>query len=96
MRHSAELKTHNTALSYIGLNLIVFITLFQLPRYKNFRGSIMQLIDNKYVVNGEIAVVDNGTLEITELPVKKWTQDYKEDVLEPMLTSTEKTPALIT
>ena len=67
-----------------------------MPRYKNFRGSIMQLIDNKYVVNGEIAVVDNGTLEITELPVKKWTQDYKEDVLEPMLTSTKKTPALIT
>ncbi|CAE7162205.1 TOP2A [Symbiodinium pilosum] len=27
------------------------------------------------------------TLEITELPIKKWTQDYKEAVLQPMLST---------
>ncbi|XP_052812946.1 DNA topoisomerase 2-alpha-like isoform X2 [Mya arenaria] len=67
-----------------------------LPNYKNFKGSIVQLIENKYVVNGEVSVIDDNTVEITELPVKKWTQDYKEDVLEPMLNGTDKVPALIT
>lgn len=70
--------------------------LLQLPSYKNFKGTIMQLVENKYVVNGEISIVDDGMLEITELPVRKWTQDYKEDVIEPMLNTTDKTPALIT
>ncbi|XP_060604745.1 DNA topoisomerase 2-alpha-like isoform X3 [Ruditapes philippinarum] len=67
-----------------------------LPSYKNFKGSIYQLIDNKYVVNGEVSIIDDQTVEITELPVRKWTQDYKEDVIESMANSTEKTPQLIT
>uniref|UniRef100_A0A8C2TR41 DNA topoisomerase 2 n=1 Tax=Coturnix japonica TaxID=93934 RepID=A0A8C2TR41_COTJA len=66
-----------------------------LPNYKNFKGSIQELGQNQYVVSGEISVVDRNTVEITELPVRTWTQVYKEQVLEPMLNGTEKTPALI-
>ncbi|XP_032298270.1 DNA topoisomerase 2-beta-like isoform X2 [Coturnix japonica] len=66
-----------------------------LPNYKNFKGSIQELGQNQYVVSGEISVVDRNTVEITELPVRTWTQLYKEQVLEPMLNGTEKTPALI-
>ncbi|XP_072216503.1 DNA topoisomerase 2-beta-like [Excalfactoria chinensis] len=66
-----------------------------LPNYKNFRGTIQELGQNQYVVSGEIFVVDRNTVEITELPVRTWTQVYKEQVLEPMLNGTEKTPALI-
>nr|UQT18118.1 DNA topoisomerase II beta [Andrias davidianus] len=67
-----------------------------LPNYKNFQGAIQELGQNQYAVSGEIYVLDRHTVEITELPVRTWTQVYKEQVLEPMLNGTEKTPALIT
>ncbi|XP_061666786.1 DNA topoisomerase 2-alpha [Syngnathoides biaculeatus] len=67
-----------------------------LPNYKGFKGTIDQLIDNHYFVCGEVAIIDSTTIEITELPVKTWTQTYKENVLEPMLNGTEKVPPLIT
>ncbi|XP_018431523.1 PREDICTED: DNA topoisomerase 2-alpha [Nanorana parkeri] len=67
-----------------------------LPSYKNFKGMIQELGVNQFIINGEISVLDTTTLEISELPVRTWTQNYKEQVLEPMLNGTEKTPALIT
>lgn len=33
--------------------------------------------------------LDDNTLDVTELPVKKWTQDYKEH-LESLLKADEK------
>lgn len=51
-----------------------FLLQFQLPNYKNFRGTIQELGQNQYVVSGEIFVVDRNTVEITELPVRTWTQ----------------------
>uniref|UniRef100_A0A4W4H9A8 DNA topoisomerase 2 n=1 Tax=Electrophorus electricus TaxID=8005 RepID=A0A4W4H9A8_ELEEL len=67
-----------------------------LPSYKNFKGVIHELGQNQYMVSGEVSVLDKNTVEITELPIRTWTQAYKESVLEPMLQGTEKTPALIT
>lgn len=67
-----------------------------LPSYKGFKGTIDELAKNQYVNNGEVAIIDSTTIEITELPVKTWTQTYKENVLEVMLNGTEKVPALIT
>ncbi|MEQ2239902.1 DNA topoisomerase 2-alpha [Ilyodon furcidens] len=67
-----------------------------LPNYKNFRGTIVQVMDNQYINSGEVAILDSTTIEISELPVKTWTQTYKENVLEPMLNGTEKVPPLIT
>ncbi|KAM3923871.1 DNA topoisomerase 2-alpha [Leptodactylus fuscus] len=67
-----------------------------LPSYKNFKGVIQELGPNQYILNGEVSVLDATTIEISELPVRTWTQNYKEQVLEPMLNGTEKTPALIT
>ncbi|KAM7381870.1 hypothetical protein PAMA_012632 [Pampus argenteus] len=67
-----------------------------LPNYKGFRGTIDQLYNNQYMNNGEVAIIDSTTIEISELPVKTWTQAYKENVLEPMLNGTEKVPPLIT
>ncbi|XP_025107253.1 DNA topoisomerase 2-alpha-like isoform X3 [Pomacea canaliculata] len=65
------------------------------PAFKNFRGSIQELGDNRYVMNGEVSILDDRTVEITELPIRCWTQNYKEEVLEPMLHGTEKTPSII-
>ncbi|XP_068023099.1 DNA topoisomerase 2-alpha [Melanerpes formicivorus] len=67
-----------------------------LPSYKNFKGTIDELGPNQYLISGEVSIIDSTTIEITELPVRTWTQTYKEQVLEPMLNGTEKTPPLIT
>uniref|UniRef100_A0A3P9ICH1 Topo IIA-type catalytic domain-containing protein n=1 Tax=Oryzias latipes TaxID=8090 RepID=A0A3P9ICH1_ORYLA len=67
-----------------------------LPNYKGFRGTIDQVMSNQYMNSGEVAIIDSTTIEISELPVKTWTQAYKENVLEPMLNGTDKVPALIT
>ncbi|XP_054619787.1 DNA topoisomerase 2-beta isoform X3 [Dunckerocampus dactyliophorus] len=66
-----------------------------LPRYKNFKGTIHELGPNQYLVSGEVSVLDKNSIEIIELPIRTWTQAYKESVLEPMLQGTDKTPALI-
>ncbi|XP_070782894.1 DNA topoisomerase 2-alpha isoform X1 [Enoplosus armatus] len=66
------------------------------PNYKGFKGTIEHVMDNQYMNSGEVAIIDSTTIEISELPVKSWTQTYKENVLEPMLNGTEKVPPLIT
>lgn len=60
------------------------------PFYKNFRGKIDVLDDYRVVTNGEIALIGENTVEITELPIGVWTQAYKENVLEAMLHGTDK------
>jgi DNA topoisomerase II len=52
------------------------------------QGSIEKTVNTKvagstYTVTGIIEVVDNTTLRITELPIRRWTQDYK-DFLESL------------
>lgn len=66
------------------------------PSYRGFNGAIRTLGENRYMIFGEIAVLDDNVVEITELPVKTWTQSYKENVLEPMLNGSEKVPISIT
>uniref|UniRef100_A0A8C6LKN0 DNA topoisomerase 2 n=2 Tax=Nothobranchius furzeri TaxID=105023 RepID=A0A8C6LKN0_NOTFU len=66
------------------------------PSYKGFKGTIEHVMDNQFMNSGEVSIIDSTTIEITELPVKTWTQAYKENVLEPMLNGTEKVPPLIT
>ncbi|XP_026950140.1 DNA topoisomerase 2-alpha isoform X2 [Sagmatias obliquidens] len=68
----------------------------ELPSYKNFKGTIEELAPNQYVISGEMSILNSTTIEISELPIRTWTQTYKEQVLEPMLNGTEKTPPLIT
>ncbi|KAF3853418.1 hypothetical protein F7725_014106 [Dissostichus mawsoni] len=63
-----------------------------LPNYKGFKGTIDNVVDNSYFVSGEVAIIDSTTIEISELPIKTWTQN----VLEPMMNGTEKVPPLIT
>merc|ERR1719247_4019208 len=62
-----------------------------LPWYKGFKGSIAQTKDEegKFEVCGVVRKVDEKTVEITEIPVRKWTQDYKE-FLEGMMPGEKK------
>ncbi|GJQ70860.1 Top2 [Trypoxylus dichotomus] len=67
-----------------------------LPWYKNFKGTIEDCGDTRYVVSGEVAIIGHDKIEITELPVGTWTQSYKENVLEPLLHGSEKVKSVIT
>ncbi|KAL2478354.1 DNA topoisomerase 2 [Forsythia ovata] len=57
------------------------------PWYKGFRGTIEKTATKEagatYTVTGIIEEVSDTTLRVTELPVRKWTQDYK-DFLESL------------
>ncbi|EUD66467.1 DNA topoisomerase 2 [Plasmodium inui San Antonio 1] len=56
-----------------------------IPWYKDFKGRIESNGKTGYETIGIIRKIDDETLEINELPIKKWTQDYKE-FLEELLT----------
>lgn len=51
------------------------------PWYRWFKGTIEKTAKeaaNGYTVSGIIEEVNETTLKITELPIRRWTQDYKE------------------
>jgi DNA topoisomerase-2 len=65
------------------------------PWFKGYSGTIENLGDQRYVLNGEIASISDTKVEIRELPVRTWTQTFKEQTMEAMLNGSEKTPSLI-
>ena len=48
------------------------------PWYRGFTGSIRKVSPNKWISKGRYKIIDNSTLEISELPVGYWTSDFKE------------------
>jgi DNA topoisomerase II len=56
------------------------------PYYLGFKGGIIKAEKNSYISRGVYRWVDDSTVEITELPVGSWTEDYKE-FLENMITN---------
>ncbi|KAI6196197.1 DNA topoisomerase 2 [Aphelenchoides besseyi] len=65
------------------------------PWYRKFGGSIIQATQDKYLTIGEVGILGSDTLEITELPIKTWTSNYKSSLLNPMLEGTSKVAATI-
>eukprot|EP01063_Lacrimia_lanifica_P027106 TRINITY_DN3757_c0_g2_i1.p1 TRINITY_DN3757_c0_g2~~TRINITY_DN3757_c0_g2_i1.p1 ORF type:complete len:1459 (+),score=601.91 TRINITY_DN3757_c0_g2_i1:101-4477(+) len=53
------------------------------PWCRGHTGNIRTVNEGKHVSEGVIEVVDSSVVRITELPVKKWTDDYK-DMLAKM------------
>lgn len=48
------------------------------PWYKGYTGKIEKASNGKgYLVTGQYEVLDGDILKITELPIGKWTRDYK-------------------
>ncbi|OLL26098.1 DNA topoisomerase 2 [Neolecta irregularis DAH-3] len=66
------------------------------PWYRGFRGTIEKKDDKQgtYKVTGTIRQVDDTNVEITELPVRYWSQTMKE-FLEAGIAGTDKQPAFI-
>lgn len=56
------------------------------PYYLGFKGTIEKTEKNAYLSRGIYKWQDDETLEITELPIGMWTEDYKE-MLEAMITN---------
>ena len=69
------------------------------PWYSGFRGKIEESISSRglrsYTVSGIINQIDDTTLEVTELPLKKWTQDYKEFLEELAKPEGKKDPFIV-
>lgn len=55
-----------------------------LPWWRGFKGQIKKVGEHKYDVTGIINKIDDTTVEITELPIHRWTQNYKVE-LEGMI-----------
>ncbi|KAK8401478.1 hypothetical protein O3P69_001004 [Scylla paramamosain] len=66
------------------------------PWFKGFRGTVEEIDGQRYVIHGEVADLGNNKIEITELPLRVWTQVYKETVMEPLFIGSDKAPAIIT
>ena len=63
------------------------------PWFKNFKGAIKPSSSKKkfgYTCYGIINIKDETTVKITELPIRRWTRDYK-DFLEEMIEGRAKT-----
>jgi DNA topoisomerase-2 len=56
------------------------------PYYLGFNGTIKKTENNSFVSTGIYKWVNDETVEITELPIGTWTEDYK-DFLEQMITN---------
>ena len=54
------------------------------PWWRGFKGDIKPTSKNKYDVTGIVTKLDDTTVEITELPIHKWTQTFKAE-LEAMM-----------
>jgi DNA topoisomerase-2 len=48
------------------------------PWYRGFTGSIVRISSNKWLSKGVYKILNNNTLEISELPIGYWTSDFKE------------------
>mmetsp|Transcript_60801 Transcript_60801/g.114833 ORF Transcript_60801/g.114833 Transcript_60801/m.114833 type:complete len:1066 (-) Transcript_60801:165-3362(-) len=68
------------------------------PWYRGFKGTVTpnEWSPGKYDVCGIAAKRGRTRLEITELPVRRWTQDYKEWTLEQLPKKDADTRSLIT
>ncbi|XP_055377306.1 DNA topoisomerase 2 [Condylostylus longicornis] len=65
------------------------------PWYKNFKGTIELIAESRYMSVGNVSILSDNKIEITELPIGTWTQVYKENVLEPLLHGSDKIKPII-
>ena len=60
-----------------------------LPYYQGFKGKIIPLNENKFIIKGIYDIISTNKVHITELPIGIWTDDYKE-YLEKLIDTEDK------
>ncbi|KAL4914983.1 DNA topoisomerase [Aspergillus aurantiobrunneus] len=63
------------------------------PWFKGFKGEITQMGPDKFKFSGNIKQISDKEVEVTELPIRTWTQDFI-NRLEDMIKA-DKTPSMI-
>ncbi|KAF8575914.1 type II DNA topoisomerase [Ramaria rubella] len=51
-----------------------------LPWWRGFTGEVKKIAEHKYEAYGRAEKINSTTIEITELPIYKWTKDFKADL----------------
>lgn len=51
------------------------------PWFRDFKGTVSQIAPDRYKFSGIIKQTSDTELEITELPIRVWTQDFKERIV---------------
>ncbi|KAI8997263.1 DNA topoisomerase [Pilobolus umbonatus] len=64
------------------------------PWFRGFKGEIKNCGPNKYTADGIANVTAEGHIKVTELPVRLWTDTFK-DVLENMRDNKDKKPEIL-
>ena len=68
------------------------------PYYEGFKGQIVKVCDNKFLIKGLYEKVGIDKIRVTELPVGYWTEDFKElleELIEPQAGKDGKKPSPI-
>lgn len=63
------------------------------PWFRDFKGAVTQMASDRYKFSGIIRQSGDNEVEITELPVRMWTQDFKDKIVE--IIKGEKQPSFI-
>jgi DNA topoisomerase-2 len=63
------------------------------PWFRGWKGTPEEAGPNRYAFNGVIKEVGNNEVEITELPIRMWTDDFKAKLEE--IIKAEKVPSFI-
>ncbi len=63
------------------------------PWYRGFTGAIEEKSEKQYINRGVVKIVDDTTVEITELPIETWTSDYK-IYLEALIVGSTSSPSV--
>lgn len=63
------------------------------PWFRDFKGTVTQMAPDRYKFSGIIKQTGDTELEVTELPIRMWTQDFKEKIVN--IIKAEKVPSFI-
>lgn len=67
----------------IGKSKLTFSELPELlPWYRGFRGTVKKVGYQRYQTEGVVQLASENSVHITELPIGKWTSDFKETLKE--------------
>ena len=63
------------------------------PWFRDFKGTVTQMAPDRYKFSGIAKQTGDSEVEITELPIRMWTQDFKDKIVE--IIKAEKVPSFI-